>query len=134
MPLATRRDVLFCFVFLFASSLVFLFRSECAFLWQGLEKQFRENLVRLAQGIKRDRRQDLKSLVEQRKHTLEQIRAEVESLESMIDPQEDEQRIDRLMKSARPVDMKEYVVIPPVIHMTWKTKRLPHYGRNNYNT
>lgn len=92
----------------------------------------REKMALVAEELKRDRRNDLKRLVEQRKHTVEQMQSELEALEAMIDPNEDKKRIDELLKSRKAVDMQQYVVIPPVLHLTWKSKRLPYYGRANW--
>ena len=106
-------------------------RAEHVTDLHNVQSEFKRDLVRVADLLKRERRQDLRNMVEHRKHTLEQVRSEVEAMEAMLDPAQDQQRLDRLMKDSRPVDMKEYVVIPPVIHLTWKTKHLPHYGETN---
>ncbi len=53
---------------------------------EALEERLKRDLIRMANELKRDRRDDLKRHLEQRRTAMEAMKAEVEALEGQIDP------------------------------------------------
>ncbi len=67
--------------------------------------------MRIASELQRDRRHDLQELLQQRTRALAQLKAEVASMQSLVDPQSDEQRVRQLLGDSKPVDLQQLRVL-----------------------
>lgn len=130
--------VLFCFVFLSlwrrnegvaaAADGVAAVRSGES---TSLVPSWKDELGRLVRELSKSHRLDLTRLVAMRERSLGQLQDEVKELKLLIDPTAEEQRVGAILRSEQPV-LKNAVVIPSVMHMTWKSKtELPPYGVAN---
>ncbi len=99
---------------------------------KSLEGKISSQMVQVVREMARDRRRDLQRMAALRSETLEQLKREVEALKDMVEPEQDEGRVQALLRKGEAVDTKRHVVIPAVIHLTWKSARsLPGYASNN---
>jgi mannosyltransferase OCH1-like enzyme len=98
----------------------------------SLEQSVLESVARMGRELSHKHRIDLGRLVQLREQSLSEIKREVEALKAMIDPDADEKRIHSVLRDNNPISLKQYVVIPSVLHLTWKSKTdLPKYAKRN---
>jgi mannosyltransferase OCH1-like enzyme len=91
------------------------------------------SVARIASELSKYHRLDLARLVAMREHNLQQVQEEVQALKAMIDPAEDEKRIAAISRNDEPVKRQQHVVIPMVLHMTWKSKTdLPRNAKKQF--